>query len=62
MSETHITYNSWKNSSSLYPISGFTFISKCRQNGEGGGVGIYVAEKLKWNRTEDLADVKLEGI
>ena len=62
MSETHITYNSWKNSSSLYYISGFTFILKCSQNGEGGGVGIYVAEKFKWKRTEDLADVKLEGI
>ena len=36
--------------------------TKCRQNGEGGGVGIYMAEKLKWKRREDLEDVKLEGI
>ena len=34
LSETHITYGSWKDSSGLYAIPGFTFISKCCQNGE----------------------------
>ena len=62
LSETHITYGSWKDSSGLYAIPGFTFISKCCQNGEWGGAGIYVAENLKWKRREDLEDVRLEGI
>ena len=62
LSETDITHDSWKDSSGLYSIPGFIFISKCRQNGEEGGVGIYVAEKLKQKRREDLEGVKLEGI
>ena len=61
-SETHITYNSWKDSSGLYSIPGFTFTSKCRQHGEGGDVGIYIAGKFEYKRREDLEDVKLEGI
>ena len=56
------TYNSWKDNSGLYSIPGFTFISKCFQNGEGGGAGIYVADKRKWKRRKDLEDVKIEGI
>lgn len=40
----------------------FTFISKCRQNGKRECVGIYVTEKRKWKRREDLEDVKTEGI
>ena len=49
--EAHITYNGWKDNSGLYSIPWFTFISKCHQNGELGGVGIYVTEKLKWKRS-----------
>lgn len=60
--EAHITYNGWKDNSGLYSIPGFTFISKCFQNGEGGGAGIYVADKRKWKRRKDLEDVKIEGI
>ena len=62
LSETHTTYGTWRDSSGLYSLPGFTFIFKCHQNGEGGGVGIFVAEKRKWKRREDLEDVKLEGI
>ena len=58
LSETHITYNSWNYNFDLYFMPGFTFISKCYENVEGGGVG----EKLKWKRREDLEDVKIESI
>ena len=62
IAEIHITCKNWKDDSDLYSISGFTFISKCRQTGEGESVGIYIAEKLKWKRREGLKDVKIEGI
>ena len=47
LSETHITYNSWKNHSGLYPKPEFTFILKCPQNGEGGCVGLEEEKMLK---------------
>ena len=61
-SETHIMYNSWKDNSTLYSIPGFTLMSKCPENGEGVGIGIYVVEKHKWKRTEDIKDVTTQGI
>ena len=51
----------WKDISGLCSILGFTFILKYRQNGKGGGAGIYVAEKLRRKR-RDPEDAKMEGI
>ena len=62
LSETHITRNSWNDNSRSHSMPEFTFISKCRQNGKRECVGIYVTEKRKWKRREDLEDVKTEGI
>ena len=62
IAEIHITCQSWKDDSDLYSISEFTSVSKCRQTGQGEGVGIYMAKKLKWKRREGLEDVKIEGI
>ena len=50
-----INGNEYKN----YEIEHYDFISKCRVNGKGGGVGIYIANKLNWIRRSDL---ELEGI
>ena len=46
----------------LYDIEGYNFISKPRQNGKGGGVGMYIASDLKWIRRNDLEKSELECI
>ena len=58
LSETHVS-NKSDNEYKNYEIEHYDFISKCRVNGKGGEVGIYIANKLNWIRRSDL---ELKGI
>lgn len=57
LSETHITHN---DSELLFAIPGYTFVSKPRLNGPGGGVSVYISSKIKWQRRTDLESDNLE--
>ena len=49
-SETHKT----STKSELFKIPGFQFIHKDRENGEGGGVAMYLSDDIKWKRRLDF--------
>lgn len=59
--ETHITLDGWNDNCKLYDIPGYTFVQRCRKNGMGGGVGMYISNNLKWKQLEIDSD-KLETI
>jgi exonuclease III len=62
MSETHIVNNSELDNDELYQIPGYHFVRKNRRNGQGGGVAIYISEKLNWKRRTDIEPENLESI
>ena len=45
----------------LYAINGYSFINHFRCGGLGGGVAIYISERINWARKYDL-ESELEGI
>ena len=51
LSETHISV---EDSEPMFEIPGYSFVSKHRENGKGGGVAAYISDKLVWNRRIDL--------
>lgn len=57
LSETHTTQ---QDEESIFSIPGFTFVSKPRVNGPGGGVAAYISNDLTWRRREDLESDNLE--
>ena len=58
VSETHIDQDT--SNLTLYNITGYDFVSKNRQNGLGGGVGVYVKSDLIWKRRSDLESKSTE--
>lgn len=46
----------------LYQVDGYEFINKPRVRGKGGGVGIYISDRLIWKRREDLEVKNIESI
>lgn len=47
-------------SEALYGVNGYTFLSRPRKKEKGGGVGIYISNRLKWIRRYDLESEDLE--
>ena len=58
LSETHI--NTHNNISDLYFIPGYTFLHHERKKSKGGGVGIYISNRIKWKRRNDLEHENIE--
>ena len=58
VTETHLNENSLSNIS----VQGFTFLNKRRNNGRGGGVGVYISEELNVKRRYDLETEEIECI
>ena len=50
LSETWLTPNS-----PPVNIGGYSFVHKCRKNKKGGGIGILVSSKLRYNECNDIA-------
>ena len=46
----------------LLKVLGFQFIHKDQQNGEGGGVAIYLSDDIKWKQRTDLETEEIECI
>ena len=59
LSETHSTPLL---TDDLFDIRGYSFISKPRENGNGGGVAIYISDRLQVNRRIDLEKPNIECI
>ena len=50
LSETHIS----DEPGDMYNIDDYTFVTRHRKTGPGGGVAFYISQRLKWNRRKDL--------
>ena len=61
LSETHIIEEGCT-PGELYHIDNYTYINRSRSTGQGGGVGIYIADNLKWIRRNDLENTNIESI
>ena len=46
----------------MYNIDGYSFVSKPRINGKGGGIACYINENINWTRRHDLESNDLECI
>ena len=46
----------------LYNIDGYIYVNKPRRSGRGGGVGIYISDKINWIRRHDLEKPEIECI
>ena len=46
----------------LFDLPGYTYINKPRTSGKGGGVCLYISDRLNWTRRNDLETVELESI
>ena len=46
----------------LYKINGYEAIFRCRPEGKGGGVCIYLKNHIRWERQEDLENDSIENI
>ena len=44
----------------FYDIAGYSFISRSRKSGKGGGVGVYVSDEISWVRRLDLENEDIE--
>ena len=55
-SETHLT----SEPNELFTILGYTFISRNRNSGKGGVVGVYISDRVSWVRRHDLESDELE--
>ena len=62
ISETHINSSSYNDNMELYRIPGYTFINRNRRKGRSGGVGMYISDRLKWQRRDDLEEPLVEAI
>jgi exonuclease III len=58
LTETHISTEPEK----LFEIPGYTFLSRNRINGKGGGVGMYISNDIQFERRQDLENDKVECI
>ena len=59
LSETHL-YDS--DNLSLYKIDGYDAIFRCRTEGKGGGVCIYIKQQIIWERRDELEKDSIESI
>ena len=63
LTETHITGDPDDQSVQvLFRIPGFTFLSRNRPTGKGGGVGMYLSSKMRFDRRKDLEYDDIECI
>ena len=62
LSETHIDEQDGLEPDSYYDIPGYSFISRPRKSGKGGGVGAYISDGLIWDRRLDLENEKIEVV
>ena len=46
----------------VFDIPGYTYIDRPRKSGSGGGVGVYINEKLDFIRRNDLESDQIESI
>ena len=60
LSETHIQKDSENDNDAQYNIPGYSFESRPRNFGKGGGVGVFISSKVPWDRRQDLEDKELE--
>ena len=60
LTETHICNETYNNTNGLYNIPGYTFEKKNRRKGKGGGVGVYISDRLNWVRRKDLENDETE--
>ena len=58
LSETHAA----DEPGDLYNIDGYIYVNKPRRSGRGGGVGIYISDKINWIRRHDLEKPEIECI
>ena len=56
LSETWLTPNS-----PLVDIAGYSFVHRCRKTKRGGGVGILVSDKLRYNECKDVTSTITEN-
>ena len=61
LSETHIS-NFQQENLERYDLNGFTFISKNRSDGKGGGVAFYINEHINFKRRENLETPHIESL
>ena len=61
LSETHIEARS-DQEDGVYDIPGYSFISRPRKSGKGGGVGAYILDGISWDRRDDLENENIEAI
>jgi len=54
LSETHIIENHHQDNDNLYKLEGYRFLKRNRPVGKGGGVAVYITDKLKFVIREDL--------
>ena len=59
LSETHLTKDIGHEE---ITVNGYSFIRKDRTNGNGGGVGCYIGDDIKWKRRLDLEKNSIEAI
>lgn len=59
MSETRTTE---QDPNSLYYIPGYSFTSRARTTGIGGGVAAYISDEIQWERRNDLENKNIESI
>ena len=57
LSETHTNE---EHATSVFNIQGFSFVSRPRRNGKGGGIAMYLSDKISWERRSDLEVDKIE--
>ena len=60
LSETHIQKDSENDNGALYDIPGYSFESRSQNSGKGGCVGVFISDKILWDRLGDLEDEELE--
>ena len=61
LSETHIDEKGELEHELLfYDIADYSFISRSRKSGKGGGVGVYVSDEISWVRRLDLENEDIE--
>ena len=46
----------------MYFIPGYSFVNKPRKSGKGGGVAVYISDRLTFNRRFDLKNDEIECI
>ena len=56
LGETHIA----DEPEEMYQIDSYTFVSRPRKNGKGGGVACYIHESINWIRRYDLESEEVE--